>query len=62
MTGPANKSILAEAAMTLPVTVSGGVFFADTKQLQLPSSLIAMVILALFMRALAQRYNWANVE
>ena len=61
MTGPANKSILAEGAMTVPVTVGGGEFFADRKQFQLPSSLIVMVILALFMRALAQRYNWANV-
>jgi len=29
MTGPANKSILAEGAMTLPVTLSGGVLFAN---------------------------------
>jgi len=62
MTGPANKSILAEGAITLPVTVSGGLFIRNRKQFQLPSSLIVKVILADFMRALAQRYNWANVK
>ena len=29
MTGPANNSILVEGAMTLPVTLSGGVLFAS---------------------------------
>ena len=34
ITGPANKSILAEGAMTLPVTFSGGVLFANWKLIQ----------------------------
>jgi len=29
MTGPANECILAERAMTLPMTLSGGVLFAN---------------------------------
>ena len=46
--------ILAEGAMTLPVTLSGGVLFASWKLLQFLSSLIVKVILAIFMRASAQ--------
>ena len=48
-------TILAEGAIALPVTLSGGVLFASWKLLQFPSSLIVKVILAIFMRASAQR-------
>jgi len=47
--------ILAEGAIALPVTLSGGVLFASWKLLQFPSSLIVKVILAIFMGALAQQ-------
>ena len=46
--------ILAEGAVALPVTLSGGALFASWKLLQFPSSLIVKVILAIFMRASAQ--------
>jgi len=49
------SGILAEGAMTLPVTLSGGVLFASWKLLQFPSSLIVKVILAIFTGASAQR-------
>jgi len=46
--------ILAEGAIALSVTLSGGALFASGKLLLLPSSLTVKVILAIFMRALAQ--------
>ena len=47
--------ILAEGAIALSVTLSGGALFASWKLLQFPSSLIVKVILAIFMGASAQR-------
>ena len=47
-------AILAEGAIALSVTHSGGVLFASWKLLQFPSSLIVKVILAIFMGASAQ--------
>ena len=49
-----SNCILAEGAMTLPVTLSGGVLFASWKLLQFLSSLIVKVILAIFTGASAQ--------
>ena len=46
--------ILAEGAIALSVTLSGGALFASWKLLQFPSSLIVKVILAIFMGASAQ--------
>ena len=46
--------ILAEGAIAVPVTLSGGVLFASWKLFQFLSSLIVKVILAIFMRASAQ--------
>ena len=54
-TSAAHLCILAEGAIALPVTLSGGVLFASWKLLQFPSSLIVKVILAIFMRASAQQ-------
>ena len=48
-------AILAEGAIALSVTLSGGVLFASWKLLQFPSSLIVKVILAIFMGASAQQ-------
>ena len=58
-------TILAEGAIALPVTLSGGVLFASWKLLQFPSSLIVKVILAIFMGASAQyeyliKWRWNN--
>ena len=47
-------AILAEGAIALSVTHSGGALFASWKLLQFPSSLIVKVILAIFMGASAQ--------
>ena len=47
--------ILAEGAIALSVTLSGGALFASWKLLQFPSSLIVKVILAIFMGASAQQ-------
>jgi len=47
-------TILAEGAIALSVTLSGGALFASWKLLQFPSSLIVKVILAIFMGASAQ--------
>ena len=47
--------ILAEGAIALSVTLSGGALFASRKLLQFPSSLIVKVILAIFRGASAQR-------
>ena len=52
---PAIMGILAEGAITLSVTLSGGVLFASWKLLQFLSSLIVKVILAIFSRASAQQ-------
>ena len=49
-----NIPILAEGAIALSVTHSGGALFASWKLLQFPSSLIVKVILAIFMGASAQ--------
>ena len=49
--------ILAEGAIALSVTLSGGALFASWKLLQFPSSLIVKVILAIFMGASAQQYH-----
>ena len=46
--------ILAEGAIALSVTLSGGALFASWKLLQFPSSLIVKVILAIFMGASVQ--------
>ena len=46
--------ILAEGAIALSVTHSGGALFASWKLFQFPSSLIVKVILAIFMGASAQ--------
>ena len=54
-------SILAEGAIALSVTLSGGVLFASWKLLQFPSSLIVKVILAIFMGALAQQRGGGGV-
>ena len=55
-------SILAEGAIALSVTLSGGALFASWKLLQFPSSLIVKVILAIFMGASAQQLkNILNV-
>ena len=43
-------TILAEGAIALSVTLSGGALFASWKLLQFPSSLIVKVILAIFRR------------
>ena len=52
-------SILAEGAIALSVTLSGGALFASWKLLQFPSSLIVKVILAIFRRASAQHtFPW----
>ena len=48
-------TILAEGAIALSVTLSGGALFASWKLLQFPSSLIVKVILAIFMGASAQQ-------
>ena len=53
-------TILAEGAMALPVTLSGGVLCASWKLLQFLSSLTVKVILAIFMWASAQ-YHSKNV-
>ena len=47
--------ILAEGAIALPVTLSGGALFASWKLFQFPSSLAVKVILAIFMWASAQQ-------
>ena len=47
--------ILAEKAIALSVTLSGGALFASWKLLQFPSSLIVKIILAIFMGASAQQ-------
>lgn len=47
--------ILAEGAIALSVTLSGGALFASWKLLQFPSSLIVKVILAIFSGASAQQ-------
>ena len=47
--------ILAEGAIALSVTLSGGALFASWKLLQFPSSLIVKFILAIFMGVSAQR-------
>ena len=49
------EDILAEGAIALSVTLSGGALFASWKLLQFLSSLIVKVILAIFMRASAQQ-------
>ena len=49
------RCILAEGAIALSVTLSGGALFASWKLLQFPSSLIVKIILAIFMRASAQQ-------
>jgi hypothetical protein len=49
------SSILAEWAVPLSLTLSGGALFASRKLLQFPSSLIVKVILAIFRRASAQQ-------
>ena len=51
-----NGRILAEGAIALSVTHSGGALFASWKLLQFPSSLIVKVILAIFMGASAQQH------
>ena len=48
--------ILAEGAIALSVTLSGGALFANGKLSQFPLSLIVKVIPALFMQASAQHY------
>ena len=48
-------TILAEGAIALSVTLSGGALFGSWKLLQFPSSLIVKVILAIFRRASAQQ-------
>ena len=63
-------AILAEGAIALSVTLSGGALFASWKLLQFPSSLIVKVILAIFMGASAQhnrqvyemRILWTKLE
>ena len=52
--------ILAEGAIALSVTLSGGALFASWELLQFPSSLIVKVILASFMRASAQQTLWRS--
>ena len=49
--------ILAEGAIALSVTLSGGALFASWKLLQFPSSLIVKVILAIFSGASAQQWQ-----
>jgi hypothetical protein len=49
--------ILAEGAIALSVTLSGGALFASWKLFQFPSSLIVKVILAIFSGASAQQVN-----
>ena len=53
--------ILAEGAIALSVTLSGGALFANWKLLQFLSSLIVKVILAIFMRASAQQKLYDQV-
>ena len=50
-----SQAILAEGAIALPVTLSGGALFASWKLLQFLSRLIVKVIRVIFMRASAQR-------
>jgi hypothetical protein len=50
----ASLVILAEGAIALSVTLSGGALFASWKLLQFPSRLIVKVIRAIFRRASAQ--------
>ena len=54
-------SILAEGAIALSVTLSGGALFASWKLLQFPSSLIVKVILAIFRRASAQQCHMQHI-
>ena len=54
--GGRNRFILAEGAIALSVTLSGGALFANGKLSQFPLSLIVKVIPALFMQASAQHY------
>ena len=51
-----DRSILAEGAIALLVTLSGSALFASWKLLQFPSRLIVKVIRAIFKRASAQLY------
>ena len=55
-------NILAEGAIALSVTLSGGALFASGKLLQFPSSLIVKVILAIFMRASAQHTDFRSLK
>ena len=50
------SGILAKGAIALSATLSGGALFASRNLLQLPSSLIVKVILAIFTRASAQQH------
>jgi len=59
---PVRHSILAEGAIALSVTLSGGALFASWKLFQFLSSLIVKVILAIFMWASAQRNFLCTVE
>ena len=55
--------ILAEGAIALSVTLSGGALFASWKLLQFLSSLIVKVILAIFSWASAQLFfRWSQAE
>lgn len=54
-------NILAEGAIALSVTLSGGALFASWKLLQFPSSLIVKVILAIFSGASAQQSHEEHV-